>query len=168
MLASTGRQNPPPRFRKPHLGPSRAGNSRRRPVRSKPSNGVWRAVGATDETDYHRAVALTDLTILRRLGRAAELVLVVAAAAAGLAWALPAAAIGLALGYVVLATLYFPRMYSPWPVVLAVVACCTAVSYLDATRDLGIGYRYIPAVLPFLLLMFVFSSIVHRSPRLEG
>lgn len=100
-----------------------------------------------------------------RLARAAELVLVLSAAAAGLTWALPAAAIGLTLGFVVLGTLYFPRTYVPYAAVLAVVACCAAVAYLDAMRDLGIGYRYIPAVLPSLLLSLTFSSIVHRSSR---
>lgn len=125
----------------------------------------------TDVTRGQPVAKVAPVTVARssRLGtvaRATDLALIVAAAAAGLVWALPAAGIGLTLGFVVLGSLLFPRLPVPRAAALAVVVACGIVAYLSATRDLGTGYRYIPMVLPFLLLSLAFSSVVH-GPRLS-
>lgn len=97
--------------------------------------------------------------------RAVEWLSVLAATTAGLVWALPAAGIGLTLGYALLGTLSFPRVPMPKPLLVAVVGACGIVAYLCGTRDLGIGYQYIPAVVPFLLLALAISSLAHGPRR---
>lgn len=98
--------------------------------------------------------------------RVAEVVVVVAAVAAGLAWALPSAGIGLTLGFAILGTVYGSPLPMPRPAVFVVALGCVVVAYLGATHDLGIGYRFIPTVLPFLLLALALPSVAQRALHL--